>query len=101
MATKGIIVEQNKGDKLNGDNWDIWHHKVQYILEEQEVVKPLTTLFVEPEARTTTQHRRNLEATLKDKFGGTSTTELRRLTIKFDAYKLRGNNAMKIDVLYD
>ncbi|XP_028768008.1 tetraketide alpha-pyrone reductase 1-like [Neltuma alba] len=32
---------------------------------------------------------------LKDKFGGTSTTKLRRLTIKFDTYKLKPNNPMK------
>ena len=29
--------------------------------------------------------------TLKDEFGGTSSTKLRRLTIKFDTYKLRPN----------
>jgi len=32
---------------------------------------------------------------LKDKFGGTSTTKLRRLTIKFDTYKLKPNNPIK------
>ncbi|XP_028782485.1 uncharacterized protein LOC114738591 [Neltuma alba] len=119
--------------KLNRDNWDIWHRKVQYILEEQDAVEPLTTVMVEPEARNTAQHRRDQEANqawkkknsiaritllsamaddimckferqknaqamwiaLKDKFGGTFTTKLRRLTIKFDAYKLKPNNPMK------
>ncbi|KAK0587377.1 hypothetical protein LWI29_021811 [Acer saccharum] len=32
---------------------------------------------------------------LKDKFGGTSTTKLRRLTIKFDTYKKRQNHDMR------
>ena len=47
MATKNIIAELNKGEKLNGDNWDIWHRKVQYILEEQEALESLTTVIVE------------------------------------------------------
>ena len=32
---------------------------------------------------------------LKDKFGGTSTTKLRRLTIKFDFYRKRPNHTMR------
>ena len=32
---------------------------------------------------------------LKEKYGGTSTTKLRRLTIKFDTYKLRPNTSME------
>ena len=32
---------------------------------------------------------------LKDKFGGTSATKLRRLTIKFDTYKKRSNTTMR------
>ena len=31
---------------------------------------------------------------LKDKFGGTSATKLRKLTIKFDTYKKRPTNMM-------
>ena len=34
MASKNIIAELNKDDKLDGDKYDIWHRKVQYILEE-------------------------------------------------------------------
>ncbi|OMP00245.1 Zinc finger, CCHC-type [Corchorus olitorius] len=36
MAAKNIIADLNKSEKLNGDNYNIWHRKVQYILEEQE-----------------------------------------------------------------
>ena len=64
MASKNIIAELNKGEKLNGDNWDIWHRKVQYILEEQDAVEPLTMAMVEPEAGNTAQHRRDQEAYL-------------------------------------
>ena len=46
-ATKNIIVELNKGEKLNGDNYEIWHRKVRYILEEQETLKTRTELYHE------------------------------------------------------
>ena len=42
-AFKNIVVELNKGKKLNGDNYDIWHHKIQYILEEQETLEALNS----------------------------------------------------------
>lgn len=132
MATKSIIAELNKGYKLNEDNQDIWHCKVQYILEEQDAIEPLINVFVEPEDGKTT-HRRDQETcqvwkkknniaritllnamvddlmceferhkiaqavwiALKDKFGGTSTSKLGRLTIKFDTYKLKPNIPIK------
>ncbi|KAK1561050.1 hypothetical protein Q3G72_033902 [Acer saccharum] len=132
-ATKNIVVELNKGEEPNGDNYDIWHCKVQYILTKQEALETITNTMVEPAARTIAQHRRDLEAyqtwerknciaritlvsnmvddlmcgfeehetaqamwvALKDKFGGTSTTKLRRLTIKFDTYKKRQNHTMR------
>ena len=40
-TTRNIIVEPNKGEKLNGDNYKIQLHKVQYILEEKEALKTL------------------------------------------------------------
>ena len=33
-ASKNIVAELNKGEKLNGDNYDISHRKIQYILEK-------------------------------------------------------------------
>ena len=133
MASKTIVADLNKGEKLNGDNFDIWHRKVQYILEEQEVLETLTNIMNEPEQGNTAQHRRDLEAyqawkkknsiaritllssmqddlmcefeehvtaqgmwlALKEKFGGTSATKVRRLTIKFDTYKKRQNHTMR------
>jgi len=34
MASKNIIVDLNKGEKLDDDNYDIWHRKVEYLLDE-------------------------------------------------------------------
>ncbi|PHT32372.1 hypothetical protein CQW23_28709 [Capsicum baccatum] len=35
MASKNIISDLNKEEKLNRDNYDIWSRKVWYILEEE------------------------------------------------------------------
>ncbi|KAF7823912.1 UBN2_3 domain-containing protein [Senna tora] len=48
MAAKSIVADLNKGDKLNGDNYDIWHKKVQFLLEEQEVIEAIRNVMVEP-----------------------------------------------------
>ena len=57
VVTKSIIVDLNQGDKLNDKNYDVWHRKIQYLLEEQDVVETITQLMVEPEHGNTTQHR--------------------------------------------
>ena len=126
-ATKSIVAELNKGEKLNDDNYKLWSMKIQYVLEEQEVLECLKVVLHEPEAGTSAQHKRDREAfdswkrnnsiaritllssmdddvmrefrqygyaldiwsELKNKFGGTSVTKLRSLTIKFDSYKKR------------
>ena len=48
MATKNIIAELNKGEKLNGDNYNIWHLKMQYVLEEQDALEAITNVMNEP-----------------------------------------------------
>ena len=45
MASKGIAADLNKGEKLDGDNYDIWNRKIQYVLNEQEVLETLTHSF--------------------------------------------------------
>ncbi|GAV65379.1 UBN2_3 domain-containing protein [Cephalotus follicularis] len=123
-ASKTIVANLNKGEKLNGDNFDIWHLKV---------LETINHTMDEPEHGTLAQHRRDHEAyqawkkknsiahitllscmqddlmcefegfktteeiwvALKDKFGGTSATKLRRLTVKFDAYRKRQNCSMR------
>jgi hypothetical protein len=45
MASKGIVVDMNEREKLYGENFDIWHRKIQYVLNEQEVFKTLSCTF--------------------------------------------------------
>ena len=130
---KNIVVELNKGEKLNGDNYEILSMKIQYVLEEQEALEVLQMFMTELEQGNMAQHRRDHEAyetwkrknstaritllrsmdddiirgfrkyenikdmwsALFERFGGTSITKLRSLTIKFDAYKKRLENNMK------
>ena len=61
-TTKSIIAELNKGGKLNGDNYKIWSMKIQYVLEEQEVLECLKVVMHELEVGTSAQHRKDREA---------------------------------------
>ena len=47
-ASKNIVAELNKGEKLNGENYEVWSLKIQYVLEEQEGLEALTTVLEEP-----------------------------------------------------
>jgi hypothetical protein len=60
-AAKGIVAELNKGEKLNGDNYEIWSMKIQYVLEEQEALETLNVTMEVPENGNTAQHRRDRE----------------------------------------
>ncbi|KAF7810701.1 UBN2_3 domain-containing protein [Senna tora] len=63
MAAKSIVADLNKGDKLNGDNYDIWHRKVQFLLEEQEVIEAIRNVMVEPSGEGPAQQvRRDTES---------------------------------------
>ena len=132
-ATISIVADLNKGDKLNDKNYDVWHCKIQYLLEEQDMLETITQLMVEPEHGTTTHHKRDMEVyqvykckdrvarilmlssmrndlmlhfennlsamaiwdAIKIQFGDSSTTRLRQLTLKFDAYKKESNHTMR------
>ena len=61
-ATKSIIANLNQGKKLNKKNYDVWHRKIQYVLEEQDMLETITQLMAEPEQGNTAQHRRDMEA---------------------------------------
>ena len=50
MTSKNIIADLNKGEKLNGDNYNIWHLKIQYVLEEQEILETINAEMEEPQA---------------------------------------------------
>ena len=61
-ATKNIVAEVNKGEKLNGENYEIWNVKIQSVLEEQEALEALNQLTEEPEDGNTAQHKRDKDA---------------------------------------
>ena len=61
MANKNIVADLTKGEKLDGTNYDMWHRKIQYLLNEQEVLKTLTNVMMRPKYGNTAQHRRDLE----------------------------------------
>ena len=61
-ATKSIIADLNQGDKLNEKNYDVWHRKIQYVLEEQDMLETITQPMAESEQDNTAQHRRVMEA---------------------------------------
>ena len=62
VATKSIIVDLNQGNKLKDMNYDVWHCKILYLLEEQDMLKTITQPMAEPEHGNNTQHRRDMEA---------------------------------------
>ncbi len=62
LATKNIVAELNKGEKLNGDNYKIWSIKIQYVLEEQEALEVLSLVMEVPKEGNTAQHRQGHEA---------------------------------------
>ena len=60
-TSKNITAELNKGEKLNGDNYDIWHRKIQYILEEQDALETLTNTIILPQSDTSAQSRKDIK----------------------------------------
>ena len=63
MATsKTIIIDLNHRDKLNKKNYDVWHRKIEYLLEEQEMLETITQPMVEPKQGNTSQHKLDMEA---------------------------------------
>ena len=62
MTSKSIVADLNKGEKLDGDHYDIWHRKIQYVLNEQEVLETLTHSQSAPEQGDTEQHTHDVAA---------------------------------------
>jgi len=61
-----IIADLNKRKKVDGENYDIWHRKVQYLLDEKKVLKILTqSMKVPQEEDSSSQHRRDVEVYAK------------------------------------
>ena len=47
---------------MNEKNYDVWHHKISYVPEEQNMLETITQPMVEPEQGNTAQYRRDMEA---------------------------------------
>ena len=62
VVSKSIIADLNHVDKLNEKNYNVWHRKIEYLLEEQEMLETITQPMAEPEQGNTTQHRFDMEA---------------------------------------
>ncbi|GMP72425.1 hypothetical protein CsSME_00030473 [Camellia sinensis var. sinensis] len=61
MASKNVIIDLTKGEKLDKSNYDMWHQKIQHLLNEREVLDTLTTLMICLEEGTTAQYRCDME----------------------------------------
>ena len=61
-SSKNIVAELNKDEKLNDDNYKIWSMKIQYVLEEHEVLEVLKVVMNEHEAGNSAQHKRDRDA---------------------------------------
>lgn len=61
MAFKNIIVNLNKGNKLNNDNYNTWHHKIWYVLEEQDCLEGINQVMEDLEVGQTAQYRKDQE----------------------------------------
>jgi hypothetical protein len=62
MASKTVVAYLNRGKKLDGENYDIWHRKIQYLLDELEVLETLTNSMEEPEQGNSAQNHKDLKA---------------------------------------
>ncbi|CAO2830762.1 unnamed protein product [Amaranthus hypochondriacus] len=65
-----VISEMLTSNKLNGTNYDIWHRKVQYLLNERGVIKHISSAMValdEPSQNASTEQLASYKAK-KDAF---------------------------------
>ena len=61
-VTRSIVADLNQGDKMNDKNYDVCHRKIQYLLEEQDMLETISQSMVEPEHGMNAQHKRDMEA---------------------------------------
>ena len=48
-STKNVVADLTKGEKLDETNYDMWHRKIQYLRNEQEVLETLTNVMMRHE----------------------------------------------------
>ena len=39
MVTKSIVANLTRGKKLDDNYYDMWHRKIQYLLNEREILE--------------------------------------------------------------
>ncbi|KAK2966240.1 hypothetical protein RJ640_008223 [Escallonia rubra] len=93
MATKNVIADLVKGEKLNGDNYDVWHKKMKFMLNEQELEEHLTKEMVAPtEAQPLRDHTAYQKWNQKDRsarytlLSSLQNDLIGHLVIKFEEY---------------
>ena len=62
IATKNVVADLSKEEKLDWTNYDMWYRKIQYLLSEQEALKGLTNVMMQLGNGNTGQHHLDLEA---------------------------------------
>ena len=60
-ATRSLVADLNYGDKLNDKNYDVWLRKIQYLLEEQDMLEIISQLMVELEQGMSAQRKGDME----------------------------------------
>ena len=62
MATNNIVAHMAKEDKLNDQNYKIWHKRMMGILNQHELLDTINAPMAKPEAGNTVAHRREHKA---------------------------------------
>ena len=62
MVTQTLLLIWQKEKKMDDNNYDIWHRKIQYPLNGQEVLKMLTNAMIQHEVQNLAQHQCDMEA---------------------------------------
>lgn len=48
MALDNVIVDLIKGETLDEAIYDIWHRKIQYLLNDNEILEIITNVMKQP-----------------------------------------------------
>ena len=62
MTIKNVVIDLIKGEKLYDNNYAMWYIRIQYLLNEQEVLETLTSAMIQLEKGNSTKHHRDMEA---------------------------------------
>jgi len=56
MTSNNLVIKLTKDEKLYGNNYDIWHREIQYLLNEKKVSKTLINSMTQPKKGITIKH---------------------------------------------